>query len=220
MENIKNDLLQLTPMESYNTPDLPTLAKGTPDLSKKVPSRWKSKVMVAAVAGLLGTTALAGCDDYQMHYGGAAMAPLYVAYLTEQEALGIVRSQLEEAGLNFVDLPIEWSLTVSFDRGDEQVGVDLFDEDNRLAIMLINLGEQVGWRELWYDRVHRSLEEGFSSEYFDTVYVLFSDTEQWEDWDEEENESQRIEAHGRIEESLLKDIQELIHQLREDGVID
>ena len=38
------------------------------------------------------------------HMGGSAAGPFYVAYLTEQEALGIIRSRLYQAGIAFDNL--------------------------------------------------------------------------------------------------------------------
>jgi len=38
---------------------------------------------------------------FRAHYGGTGFGPFYVAYITEQEAFGFIREQLESAGLNF-----------------------------------------------------------------------------------------------------------------------
>jgi len=69
-------------------------------------------LLIAATIGLLGTTALTCCAVFEntipehpiycrsIHHGGAGGGPIYVAHLTEQEALTIIRDQLEEVGLN------------------------------------------------------------------------------------------------------------------------
>ena len=154
-----DDLLELAPMENYNAPDLPTYIDKRPDLSKKTPRRWKNKAVIAATIGLLGTTVLTGCAFFEstipehpiycrsIHHGGAGGGPIYVAHLTEQEALEIIRDQLEEVGLNLNEVQPPLSVMVEgiyeegFD-GEEahrllrdDIEMHLLDEENGIGIV-------------------------------------------------------------------------------------
>jgi len=123
------DLSTLAPMEDYQAPGIPTYKDEKPDLMQKVPARWQSKAVNAAIVGILGTAALAGCGNgvveqpvtprdritspraqmstyycTTLHHGGSGGAPIYVAYNTEQEVLGMIRNQFGAAGLNFSEV--------------------------------------------------------------------------------------------------------------------
>jgi len=148
---------------------LPTLgdARDHPAILKKLPSRWLKNAAVIACIGLLGTTTLSGCagpqnlyteyngDDgngteysgysnfdisVRFHHGGAGSGPFYTAHLTEQEALGIVRAQLEAAGLYFGATPPGIRASSGF-MAAYDVGLDLFDEEKSVAAALISWEE-------------------------------------------------------------------------------
>ncbi|MCL2408915.1 MAG: hypothetical protein FWC96_04780 [Oscillospiraceae bacterium] len=86
--------------------------------------------------------------EFRTHHGGSGFA-IYVVYLTEQEAFGIIRAQLEAAGLNFNDDPPEHTVTITFqdleDFGwgvsdDITIGIDLFDRERGVGISHVSVG--------------------------------------------------------------------------------
>ena len=118
-----NRLTNLNPIETYQPPKIPTFADTASSadksaLLKRLPSRWARNAAVIACAGILSVTTLSGCADIvpplnlpgpcpvrpldsYCHCGGSGAMPMYVVRLTEQEVFGIIRSQLESAGLSF-----------------------------------------------------------------------------------------------------------------------
>jgi len=81
--------LCIIPMSNYKPPNLPTLQSVKPEMLKKLPSRWKKNASVIACIGMMGVIALTSCSRPHpsdlFHNGGAASAPFYVVYPTEQE---------------------------------------------------------------------------------------------------------------------------------------
>lgn len=147
-----DDLTKLNPVKNYTSPKLPTLQDtcGSSEHLKKLPKRWQTHAKVIACAGLLGVGALAlgwtQLSNYpavtrerlmvSSHIGGAVGNPIYVVHLTEQEAFGILRMQLEAAGLNFNSPPPDYTV---YRRGwGSDVTLDLFDEDRGVAIANIS----------------------------------------------------------------------------------
>jgi len=177
----------ITPVETYNPPRIPTLAQ-KPSLCE-LPKRWARNAAVVACIGVLGASALAGCasavdyddGDYtttttysttaeiypesttytytattaqtghapaapvayseldfnvRMHGGGSGSA-FYVVHLTEQEMQGIIRAELERAGLRFGATPPSLALTVNRD----DFSLNWFDRQRNIAVLLI------GWEE-------------------------------------------------------------------------
>jgi len=216
----KDDLITLAPMENYNTPDLPTLTEGTSGLLKKVPSRWKNKAMIVASVSLLGITTLTGCGPTvycsDLHYGGSGGAPIYVAYMTEQEALNIVHAQFENAGINLIEVSPSNSIDASdihYELGNfgsvhtegvlfpNYVEMQLIDEGSEIGIVLV---KNWSW---WLESpctvdVRESIEQRFLSEYGISVHVIFVEggtfggIRSWE-WDWEEI-SERVDAGGEM----------------------
>jgi len=276
----KDDLITLAPMENYNAPDLPTLVEGTSDLLKKVPSRWKSKAMMAATVSLFGVVTLTGCGSEtptgsptmisndpigpitnlspnsgiycsDLHHGGEGGGPIYVAYMTEQEALNIVHAQFQNAGISLSEaLPRH-----AIDASDIYYELGNFDEvlssgtmfPNYIEMQFIDEGNQTGvvlvknWS--WglgsecTVNVRESIEQRFLVEHDITVQVLFErgGSLSWDtNWDLEEgdalwdDESQSYIISDEIREQLLEDaetrlaeqVQEIIDELHEKGIID
>jgi len=222
MKNKQNDLLKFAPMENYNAPELPTLEEGTPEILKKMPLRWKSKVMAAAVAGFLGTTTLAGCgvveevitpitDDYQYHYGGAGEAPMYVVHLTEQEALGIIKSQLEAAGLNFDEPSQPYHVQINWTDAE----IVLANEEKDLKIALVNR-----WWE-WLDSEAERLEfVEYAREQFSEDFGIYVDAFFFNSADELWSYDGSEELRAEFEEDLTRQVQDFIQQLRDEDIIE
>jgi len=264
MKNVKDNLstrvnlLTLAPMEEYAAPKFPTYKDEKPELAKKMPSRWRNKAVIAATVGILGTTALTGCSVIEnvmpnytiycpdLHHGGAGGGPIYVVHLTEQEALGIIRSQLEEVGLNLTEISPQLGVTINNvyvedDWGDDafrmfnnDIEMQLLDEENEIGIALVN--RHWGWRldgECTIDTQARIVQQ-FLNEHDLNVGVIFRRSleidEAWgEDavWDEERFiyvngafEERVDDARVQIENMLIEQIQEFIEQLQEEGIID
>ena len=126
MENLE---LSVSPVESYEKPEIPTLDDNNSALLKKMPSRWQKNARIIAGLGLIGALALSGGRNtasvprnniehdlghtqgsyrgyseanlrVRLHTGGSGSSS-YIVYLTEQEAHGIIRARLEAAGLVF-----------------------------------------------------------------------------------------------------------------------
>jgi len=222
---MEDNLLILAPIEEYQKPNLPTYHDTKPDLSKKVPSRWKNKAMIAAIGlGLFGTIPLSGCE---FHLGGAGPAPIYVAHLTEQEALNMIRIQLEEAGLNFdSEVPSYTIQRWGGPRWENHVGINLFDEEKNVAITLINMyddaissidwGEDAGGR--WQaDRI----ETEFSEQHKKMIFGVFYNPSSRRVWrNRNDGQPHTEEEFETLTEQLEDQVQNFIHQLREEGIIE
>ena len=208
----EDDLLKLKPLKDYKAPELPTYKDDKPDLEKKTPLRWKSKAMIAVVSGLLGVTTLTGCSRHWPHYGGAGGAPMYTVYLTEQEALKIIRTQLEHAGLNLDANPPNETMTYGEGWSEREIGIDLFDEENNVGVTVIDNW----WGNSQNERavgIRDALVSYFAEEGIH-IGVIFN--QQNETWDISEIEH----MEENIEEYLLQQVQGFIQQLREEGIID
>ena len=235
----KVNLLTLTPIEDYQSPDLPTYADDKPNLKKKMPHRWKSKVMVAAVAGLLGASMLTGCSmveslrfdpfDYATHHGGFSGAPIYVAYLTEQDALEIIRTRLEDAGLNFNSLPPAYTIIYSDGRIEREVGLDLFDEEAGVAIALFNDhgGFERGRVSLfWSAEDATEFAHGATNEFnnrYDLLVRVFTNREIGQgicDFNRGQFNRRKEEMNEELHNELDEQIQDFIRELQVLGIID
>jgi len=199
----RDDQLNLTPIESYEAPRIPTLAN-KPKLAK-LPSRWKKNAAVVACVGIVGSMTLAGCatapphNGYWFHNGGGPVAPYYVVYLTEQEALGHVRAQLEAAGLNFDAKPPSYSIT----SGNRAIGLDLFDEEKGVAIAV--LGERVGAE--W-------AAQEFAQQTDDITFGVFYSPQSWF-WNAGEEERERI----AVEDGLADQVRTFIEFLQSEDIL-
>jgi len=160
MATNKNDLLNITPLENYKAPKIPTLSDDNTAQLKKLPSRWQKNAKIIACAGLIGVLTLPGVafglswtpsrrlendmtimqvshrgySDAEVairfHVGGAGMGS-YIVHLTEQEAFGIIQARLEAAGLNFDAPPPGYTVGHWVWDG---FGLDLFDAQKSVAI--------------------------------------------------------------------------------------
>lgn len=227
----KNDLLTLASMQYYDAPKLPTLETYKPDLLKNVPSRWKNKMKMTTVAGLFGMTLLTGCSVYEalmpvsdydyylvddwMHHGGSGGAPLYIAYLTEQEALEIIKTQLEKAGLNFEEISSRYHLQVDNWATAELI---LADEERDLTIAFID--RWWTWHNEDYEikerlEITEAAIQQFRDEFgVEVSSVIFNPT------DEVWNENDKLAIKAGFEEDLTRQVQNFIEQLRTDGVVE
>jgi len=237
--------------------------KNNPLLLNKLPSRWRKNAAVIACIGLVGTFALTGCakgtpnidggepdtiiiEQYtravgsalnltvRTHNGGDGGGPVYVAYLTEWEALSIIRAEAEAAGLRLNDTPPDYKA----DADGIIVGLDLFDENKQVALAYVNPEDTGRWG--WeYDAknlavaAERELRQKYEDIKFGVFYVT-GETVGWgrpswadEDWaagqqwsEKEVTEENKAEAGKNIEENLKAQVQQFIRSLQRQGILD
>jgi len=276
----KRDLLTLAPMEAYKAPDIPTLAKVKPASLQKVPNRWKNKAVIAVATGILGATTLTGCAapipsftpventgepipapdvnrlraycdiSDSIHFGGASSAPIYVAYLTEQDALNLIGQQFAAAGISLEEaLPRprinaedihfgnEWDFWFrDVEPGDSgtmfpnYVEMQLIDETSGTGIVLIKNWEWGRWS--CQESVQASIEQRFQREHGISVEVIFENGGEFGPgsrapegvWDLYFEYGVTDEVRDilleQAEERLIEQVDDLIVQLRENGMID
>ena len=185
-----SDLSDLCPMENYTPPSLPTLAEGKPKQLAKLPVRWQKNAAVIACAGIMGFSFLTGCVpqntsntpatgiaptlthmlsdfsnyeyalDIRAHFGGSGAGPVYVAHLTEQEVIGIVRTQMRNVGVYMetappysVEVPSDPnSLMYDHEHITHTVALNLFDADKRIGLAFNSTPSEQGWHNFaWVD---------------------------------------------------------------------
>jgi len=179
---MKNNI-SVTPVNKYAQPKYPTQenAKLAPELLRKLPSRWQKNAAVVAAAGLFGAITLTSCGILEPKLDGANsgyspesenflnVAPVFIhgegtgsmgcvmiappVFLSEQEALAIIKNIAEIEGLNFKAEPpgyiatenkIETDHKYSWDNniyilGGGSVGLDLYDAENQVAVTFISM---------------------------------------------------------------------------------
>ena len=213
--------LEIKPMEKYETPQFPTHQEIDIKLLKRKPLRWKQKALITGV-GLLTVASLSGCspfgreqfhDDFSdIHHGGAGGEPIYLVYLTEQEALSIVRSKLEEAGLTLDGIPPDGVVSVEIGWSNREIGIDLFDEKHNVGVAIID----DWWRSinsLEAREVKRTISNYFGDEGMH-VGVIFSEIH--DVWRSTEKE----EIQERNKDNIIQQVADFIEQLQEENVIE
>ena len=230
------------PMEEYETPKLPTLEAGKSELLKKIPSRWRNKAMIAVVSGILGAMPLMGCSVSQnnhftrydcgkgdwrisnfaydlcvrVHFGGAVGTPIYVAYLTEQEAFEVIKERLEEAGFNFSAIPPFYYV----DTYPQDATLDLFDEERSVGIAHINWTDSNLPHSACGRDYSRQIAEQFAEQTNDITFGVFNTPRTVL------GRSNSVTALGAnviraaLFEDLNEQIEDFIAQLQEEGIID
>ena len=150
----EKDLSCLKPLKKYDIPKYPvyTDTHDNPELLKKLPSRWQKNAKVLGCLGVLGVFTLSGCPPFFpgfggnftcskcgfAHNGGSGGAPIYIVYLTEQEALSLIRTKAEAAGLNLNSEPPDYTVTVWNWR---EIGLDLYDSQKDVAFSFVSTSE-------------------------------------------------------------------------------
>jgi len=257
---VKDDLLKLAPMTEYQAPELPTLKEVKSELLEKVPKRWKSKAVMATAVGLFGATTLTGCGNVNgsftpientgqpilapsinrsrtycsdLHFGGSGGAPIYVAHLTETDALNLIGQQFAAAGINLetaLPRPRINAEDIHYELGNfgeawgygtmfpHYVEMQLFNEASGTGVVLIkNWSWWLGSR--CTNDVRASIERRFLSEHGITVEIIFEtggEFSWWNndlDWDEI---WERVDAGGDF---LTDEISEQLMILAEQNLI-
>ena len=220
-------------------------ASNNPYLLKKLPSRWQKSFVTAACVGITGAFILSGCEGkenkypfirvqhgchtdnpefitgnhnllFGIHHGGAGAGPFYVAYLTEQEALCIIRTQLEAAGLNLNAKPPAHKVGTEYGL---KIGLDLFDWGNNIAIVLLPAWSRINF--------FMDIKEEFAKKtkllievFHNPGKIVVDGFEGGEKDFEAPTEEQLIEARPIVVNHLMIQINDFIELLRTRGIIE
>jgi len=210
-----------TPLKTYTPPNLPTLeqTRNDHDFLKKMPLRWRKCAAVCTAVGLMGSLVLTGCWErisslnHSTHYGGGGFLPYYVVYLTEQEALDVIRTQLEKSGLKLDDeLP---NLV-----GGNGKGIDLFDSERGIAIVYSD--EWYGdWDKDVIDELIEDFEQQDDTLIFKAFYTHPEMTSVCElcKHTEQEKAQAREEKLPILQEQLIQQTDEFVELLKEQGIL-
>jgi len=249
---MNNNELRINPVESYNAPKIPTFSDDNSAMLKKLPSRWQKNAKVLALVGLAGAMTLtnfaaapfaqaqpeqntaesgivasySGYSDsdlvFRLTHGGAGFA-FYVVHFTEQEALNIIKAQLEAAGLNFGATVPEYTFDWGGFGGSNfpTIGIDLFDEERNVAITHINLDMQ---DLLW--RWNISVAENLSAQNQDITFGVFR-TPNWtsrfhvrgQPPTDEQIAEEKMTARPILKANLTSQVQRFINLLLAEGIL-
>jgi len=222
MSKEKDNLLTMMALVDYEEPKLPTLAKVQPEVLKKVPSRWKNKALTAAASlSILSTLPLSGCE-YGFHLGGAGPAPIYVAHLTETDALNMIRVHLEEVGLNFANVAPPYVV----EHWGHETGIDLFDAEKNVAIAFINLHNATLTSSIDHGDDHGrwivpGIQDAFEKAHEELNFGVFYNPSQRRHWRGRNHENPHTEEELELlTEALEEQIQAFIVRLQAEGLID
>ncbi|MCL2412314.1 MAG: hypothetical protein FWC97_11805 [Treponema sp.] len=230
-------LLTLSPLKKYSAPKYPAYinAQNNPDLLKKLPSRWLKNTKVLTCLGLMGAFTLTGCPPFDWgspiwggnstcsncgfpHMGGSGGAPIYIVYLTEQDALNVMREKGESKGLDFSATPPDYSVDIDWGGQNVNFGIDLFDENKNLGLSFVNLRES-GWNWCYDSNQHMAsqVKEGFAEIDMDNgIEVGVMHNPQRHIGLDEPNEAERKAAEEILREQLALQVRNF---LLEQGII-
>ena len=124
--------------------------------------------------------------EYRTHWGGSGSGPFYVAHLTEQEALGIIRAKLEAIGLELGATPPDYRVHNFTD-----FTLDLFDENRAVGLAYISWAQN---NMPFFSRggawLSREVAEAFAQQHnhitvgaFFNPDVSINENERWWSWD-------------------------------------
>ena len=224
---IRNDNFPgLSPLKKYEIPKYPIyeIARNNPDLLKKLPSRWQKNARVLGCLGVMLT--LTGCpiifgntvckECGFAHHGGSGGAPIYIIYLTEQEALDLIRTKAETAGINFNSEPPDYTVKVW---NYNEVGLDLYDAEKDVGAALVGRNESgfhwcnIGWSKEFAKEAAKEFENHESDT---TVGVLYNPEKPYGFNAPDEKDLEK--AENILREQLAAQVQEFIVWLQAQGI--
>ena len=193
--------------------------------------KWKMKVIIALL-GIVSLSIWSGFGnfgDVVPPQACGCLPPEYVAHFTDQEAIDIIRVQLEAVGLNFNSAVPLYNVELwgGGRRWGRNVGIDLFDAERNVSITLINMYDDAissitedggGFSYSWEsNHIETEFSENFAGIHFGVFYNS-TIIRQWRDQNRKRpHTAEEIEL---LTERLEAQVQEFIHQLQEEGVID
>ncbi|MCL2721615.1 MAG: hypothetical protein FWD47_09800 [Treponema sp.] len=224
--NSENDcFFQLSPLKKYKTPKYPVyaLARDNPDLLKNLPSRWKKNAKVISCLGAMGMLTLSGCFPLHKcsrcgfsHLGGSGGPPVYIVYLTEQEALSIIRTKIEIAGLNLDSIPPDNKVNT----WGNDIGFNLYNEENDVGLAFVNLFRN-GWQRCntgYNEYVAEEIRDEFAKQKSGTTIGVFHNPDIPFGL-KEPNAAQIAEAENILREQLEAQVQIFINLLQVQRII-
>ena len=165
------------------------------------------------------------------HHGGSGGPPVYVVYLTEQEALQVIRYKAESLGLSMRSTPPsisvvarqnehQWALT-------REIGVGLFNAEKNIA--LSHVGGSNWWDWEWSNRqVAQNAQALFNEKDGDMTIKVFHGVSEWAGspiaWNEETRapvfpQERLIETTQTLKQHLKAQVREFIEWLQAGGII-
>ena len=166
------------------------------------------------------------------HFGGSGAGPFYVAYLTEQEALGIIRNRLCEAGICFDAPRPGYVATVEVARVEATARLALFDERTRQGIVFpARWWSPFIYWPMSHEEVEDALREYFSQNFNISATFIRNPSRSigaydWDgspdfDWEFEPEftDEAKQELAPKLKQALLNRVDAFIDQLRIDGIL-
>jgi hypothetical protein len=167
--------------------------------------------------GVIGSLIFSGCAEGNRinrctHFGGCIGSPVYVVYLTENEALGIIRSGLEAAGLEFNTEPPDYVATLF----RQEVTLNLYDKDKGVAISCSDLY----FHDIYKDEVISQ----FLQQNKDMKFGLFFNDRHWSGICSmciTDKVTEQVNEEGKLilEDNLNTQIEQFIELLRKEEII-
>ena len=256
-----NEHFTIEPMENYTSPSYPNRNNVDGAKLRKMPKRWAGNVAMVACIGALTLGTLTGIGTVSAtphynntpetsvvysaesrgildvvvhtHYGGSGSGPYYVAYLTEQEALGIIRNRLISVGVGF-DSPVPdytATLEVPYTSTPITARLSFFDEDTRLGIVFPRPWDWWHEFQFWYmpqNHIENTLRWQFSEQFNVNVTFMNNPGESMcdGDWMERDwetkltfSEEEKQAAGLILRERLEYQVDDFIEKLRADGIV-
>jgi hypothetical protein len=165
--------------------------------------------------------------ELRLHSGGSGSA-VYIVHLTEAEALGIVRSRLEAAGLQFTAEPPDVVAGSDGWTDDAEVTLDLFDPVRDVAVALMSW-QQNNINFFRHGDGHIEVRREFEEQIDSTVGVFYAPGQMIQNGrdegellpppTDEQLAAATPEARTALESRLTEQIDAFIASLRGAGVI-
>jgi len=158
---------------------------------------------------------------FRIHTGGSGAGPFYFVHITEQEALGIIRAQLESAGLSFYSRPPNYTVRHTDFHGRGLYDLNLFDKDKGVAVSYVKWEERnspVSWslRGNFIERIAEDFRQQAKDIHVGVIYNpdvdIRRDLEMFMGWRwatiaHRDNQSWTLSDNPReLSDSLLEDI--------------
>jgi len=178
---------------------------------------------------------------FRLHHGGSGGTPNYVVHLTEQEALGIIKSNLQKAGLRFDSDLSELSGEYGYYENERMAISNFYDSKKRVAIV------HLGWSRYSNrfgdnqaseaDFMKKDLEQRAKERDEDVTFGVFYSDGTWDGlnalWYEDENgnwvqgdeptdhemEKAKANAYVNLKKDLNKQVDDFVKFLKKEGIL-
>ena len=158
---------------------------------------------------------------------GCGPSEEYFAHLNNNQALTIIRTRLEDAGLNFDSQVPKYTIErFGGHRWGRNIGIDFFDAERNVAITFVNYftngisSSGLSNRPFNTNRIIDEFSENFAGIHFGVFY----NPAIWRPWHQQtrwgRSRPHTTNETERLIEQLENQIQAFIDQLRAEGIID